>query len=374
MAEKEKFLVRDVFNESGIKLMAAAIKKNYPEFKSGQFVKETAGKFPELSFIQRSDHITEMLRKYLPDDFPRSAAILLGSLGPAIPQNDLKGFGGFIVWPMTIYISRYGIEYFDISLNALYEMTKRFSAESAIRYFIIRYPEKTLKVLEKWVTDPNPHVRRLVSEGTRPRLPWAVRLQQFVKEPAPVIRLLEKLKEDTELYVRRSVANNMNDIAKDHPDRAAALLIKWNSSKNNGTKWIVQHASRTLVKAGHTDILSALGFGNDVDISVGKFKLNKSTVHFGETLSFSFVVKNNTKTPANLMIDYIIHHRKANGEKTPKVFKLTKREIPAHGESLLQKNHPIREISTRKYYPGEHLVEIQINGKKYLQKKFLLVM
>jgi len=374
MAEKEKFLVRDVFNEEGIKLMASAIKKNYPEFKSNQFVKETAGKFPELSFIQRSDHITEMLRKYLPDDFPRSAAILLDSLGPAIPQNDLKGFGGFIVWPMTIYISRYGLEYFDISVNALYEMTKRFTAESAIRYFIIRYPEKTLKVLEKWVTDPNPHVRRLVSEGTRPRLPWAVRLQQFVKDPLPVIHLLEKLKEDPELFVRRSVANNINDIAKDHPDRAAALLIKWNKSKNAGTKWIVQHASRTLVKAGHTDILSALGFDNDVEILVDKLKLKKPAVHFGETLTFSFSVKNNSESAIHLMIDYIIHHRKANGGTTPKVFKLAKKEIPAHGEILLQKNHPIREISTRKYYPGEHIVEIQINGKKYLQKKFALVM
>lgn len=374
MSEKEKFLVRDVFNEAGIKLMASAIKKNYPEFKHNQFVKDTVGKFPKLSFIQRSDHITEMLRKYLPEDFPHSAAILLDSLGLAIPQNDLKGFGGFIVWPMTIYISRYGLEYFDISMNALYEMTKRFSAESAIRYFLIRYPEKTLKVLEKWAKDPNPHVRRLVSEGSRPRLPWAVRLQQFVKDPAQVIRLLEKLKEDPELYVRRSVANNVNDIAKDHPDIAAALLIKWNTSKNSGTKWIVKHASRTLVKAGHTDILSALGFENTVDLTVEKFKLNKGTIHFGETLSFSFVIKNNTKSPANLMIDYIIHHRKANGGTTPKVFKLAKKEIPSQGEILLQKNHPIREISTRKYYPGEHAVEIQINGRKYLKKKFLLVM
>lgn len=371
--EKEKFLVRDVFNESVVKKIAAAIKREYPEFKQRHFTEEIVSQFPKLSFSERSGLITDKLYEYLPKDFPQSCKILVNILPDKIQGEALEGYDGFIVWPMSIYISRYGMQHFDLSINALYEMTKRFSAEGAIRYFLIEYPEQTLKVMEKWINDPNPHVRRLVSEGSRPRLPWTIRLHQFIKDPKPVLHLLEKLKEDPALFVRRSVANNMNDIAKDHPELAADVLSQWNKSKNPGTKWIVQHGSRTLQKMGNKKILAALGYVADEGLTIKKFRIENTEVKFGNAVSFSFEVHSEKKS-AELMIDYIIHHKKSNGATTPKVFKLAKKKITSDEPLLIEKRHPIREITTRKYYPGEHLIEIQINGNSYGKKKFMLIM
>jgi len=373
LEKEEKFLVRDVFNADVVKQLAAAIKKNYSKFDDASFTKEIVKEFPTLSFSERSALITDKLYEYLPKDFPVSCTILLKSLPKEIQGEALEGYGGFIVWPMSIYISRYGMQHFDLSINALYEMTKRFSAEGAIRYFLIEYPEQTLRIMEKWIDDPNPHVRRLVSEGSRPRLPWTIRLHQFIKDPKPVLRLLEKLKEDPILLVRRSVANNMNDIAKDHPELAADTLAKWNKSKNPGTRWIVQHGSRTLIKMGNKKILNALGFGADEGISIKKLRIANTEVTFGSAVTFSFEVHAENKT-AELMIDYIVHHKKANGGTSPKVFKLARKKIVPGEPLFIEKSHPFREITTRKYYPGEHFIEIQINGNVYGKKKFELNM
>jgi 3-methyladenine DNA glycosylase AlkC len=164
---------------------------------------------------------------YLPKDFPQAVQILLDSLGPEISQCEISGFDGFIVMPQNDFVAKYGLEHFDISMQALYEMTKRFTAEGAIRAFIQTYPDQTLAVLRQWAQDPNCHVRRLVSEGTRPRLPLAPRLAQFVRDPRPVLALLELFNTDSELMVRRSVANNLNDIAKDHPDLVVEIFRAW---------------------------------------------------------------------------------------------------------------------------------------------------
>jgi 3-methyladenine DNA glycosylase AlkC len=257
-------------------------------------------------------------------------------------------------------------------MQALYQMTKRFTAEGAIRPFIQKYPDKTLEILSEWAEDENCHVRRLVSEGTRPRLPWTMQLKQFIEDPQPVLRLLEKLKSDPELMVRRSVANNLNDIAKDNPDLVVQTLSRWKKVEDEGTQWLIRHAARTLVKQGNKDVLTILGYSPKVDIAVSKIKLNNSTLKMGEALSFSLEVKSRAKHAQTLVIDYVIHHVKANGKLAPKVFKLTNKTLEPGQALTISKTHPFRFITTRKYYPGRHLLEIQVNGVKYGKAEFVL--
>jgi hypothetical protein len=198
-------------------------------------------------------------------------------------------------------------------------------------------------------------------------------LPEFQKDPSEVLELLELLKDDDELYVRRSVANNLNDIAKDHPDIVIETLKKWNYSASDGTKWIIKHASRSLIKDGHPEALELLGFKYGVNINITDFQASE-TVKFGEALLFSFELSSLEKDSVNLMVDYVIHHVKANGKTSPKVFKLAKKTLAPSEKSTVQRKHAMRPISTRKYYPGTHSLEIQVNGKILARKDFELIM
>jgi len=284
----------------------------------------------------------------------------------------LTRIDAFVVMSQCDFAAKYGLDHFELSMQALYGMTKRFTAEGAIRAFIQKYPDQTLEQLAEWAEDENCHVRRLVSEGTRPRLPLAPRLPQFIKDPRPVLRLLDKLKADPEQMVRRSVANNLNDIAKDNPELVVKTLREWRESNNKGTQWIVSHASRTLVKQGHEDALGLLGYSPNLAIRVQGLQLNKTAIRMGEDLIFEFEVQSTNDKQQDIMVDYVIHHMKANGKLTPKVFKLAKKNLKGGKTLRLSKKHPFRQISTRKYYSGKHLLEIQINGKIYAQAEFKL--
>lgn len=203
-------------------------------------------------------------------------------------------------------------------------------------------------------------------------MPLASRLLQFIKDPRPVLRLLDKLKADPEQMVRRSVANNLNDIAKDNPDLVVETLKGWQKTKDKGMQWIVSHASRTLVKQGHQEAFALLGYPPNLAIRVQRLHLNKATIQMGEDLTFEFEVQSKSDKSQNLMIDYVVHHMKANGKLAPKVFKLAKKKLGSRETLRLSKKHPFRQISLRKYYLGKHLLEIQINGKIYTQAEFEL--
>jgi 3-methyladenine DNA glycosylase AlkC len=294
----------------------------------------------------------------------------LKALPPEIIENEITGYGGFITMPMNDFVAKYGLEHYNISMQALYQMTKRFTAEGAIRPFIVKYPKRTLAILSKWAEDKSCHVRRLVSEGTRPRLPWTMQLKPFIEDPRPILPLLEKLKCDPELMVRRSVANNLNDIAKDNPDLVVKTLRRWKTIEDEGTQWLIRHAARTLVKQGNKDILTILGYSPNVDISVSKIKLDKSIVKMGGDFNFSLEIKSTSRQTQTLMIDYIIHHIRAHGKLTPKVFKLTRKTLAPGQIFKITKAHSFRPISTRKYYAGNHALEIQVNGIIYEKTNF----
>ena len=361
---EQNFQVRDVFNENAVDQLAASLADAWHGFDGRGFRRTINSQLSSLSFSGRAALIRDSLWEYLPKDYPRALEILLKALPPELPNHEFNGFDGFIIMPMNDFVAKYGLDHYDLSMQALYQMTKRFTAEGAIRAFILNDPKKTLAILSKWAGDENCHVRRLVSEGTRPRLPWAIQLKPFIEDPRPVLKVLEKLKRDPELMVRRSVANNLNDIAKDNPDLVVETLRRWSKIDDDGTRWLISHAARTLVKQGNREMLAVLGYDSNVQITVSPIQLDPSTVKMGGDIHFSFVIKSKSTQAQQLVIDYIIHHLKANGKLAPKVFKLTKKNLEP-GESVqIFKKHSFRPISTRKYYRGTHRLEIQVNGAR----------
>jgi len=371
---EEGFLFKDVFNADLVARMGQRIKAVWAQFDDESFNNSIVPKFPPLSLSERSQLISENLYTYLPLEYNKAIKILLSTFDQVVETSEMTGFEGFYFMPIARYVSTYGLEEKDyaLSMNALIEITKRFTSEDAIRPFIRNYPKQTFEYLYKWSADENVHVRRLVSEGTRPRLPWSSVLREFIVDPSPVLDLLEELKEDPELYVRRSVANNLNDIAKDHPQLVIKTLKRWKSINNNGTQWIISHASRTLLKQGLPEALELLGYPTDVKISVDNLRLNKKICQMGDEIEFSFDIASQAPKEQNLMIDFVVHYMKANGKKAPKVFKLSKKKLPANKKFSFKKKLSFKAISTRKYYSGLHEIEIQVNGKRYSKLEFQL--
>jgi len=367
---KEKFKFREVFNPSVVNKLAINIQKTWLSFKKDKFSSEINLKINELNFGARSSLIADTLKKYLPNDFSTAAQILIDSLGPEQETDELAG--NFIIMPQSLFISRYGLEYYDISIKALYEMTKRFTAEGDIRFFLEKHPEKTLKFLHKLTQDKSPFARRLASEGIRPRLPLAPRIPQLQKDPSLIIEILEKLKEDPNLMVRRSVANNLNDISKDNPDIVITTLKRWKQINNKRTQWIISHALRTLLKDGPPDSLKLMGYEPNINIIVSDIKLNSKEIKMGDDLLFKFKVTSNENKSCKLMIDYVIHFMKKNGKQAPKVFKITKKTLGTREMTTIEKKQSFKKINTRTYYSGKHSLEIQINGKKYAKTDFIL--
>ncbi|MCF6338730.1 MAG: DNA alkylation repair protein [Gammaproteobacteria bacterium] len=370
---------KNVFNSSMIHGMAAHFKQHWPAFDDKRFIRMAMKNLRALALKARSQQITQAMIQYLPDNYPHAGEIMLASLYP-VDGSDIadlgvgkKGIGGWAMMPMTHYVALQGQNDFTLSMNLLKEMTQRFSAEFDIRFFLLAAQDETMAVLHTWASDENYHVRRLVSEGTRPRLPWAMCLPPFVENPAPVIALLEKLKDDPEEYVRRSVANNLNDISKDHPDVVADIAARWMKDASKNRARLVRHACRSLLKAGHKKTLKVLGFGPPRIHNVSLQLLTPKVV-FGEKLQFELSLTSRTKQAQQLMVDYVVHHQKANGSTSPKVFKWRSITLGPGGVLNGIKNHAMKKITTRVYYPGAHKIEIMVNGVSVATADFQLIM
>ncbi len=370
----ENFQVRDLFNPGVVNKMADRIHTAWPDFDKKNFCKTINPALPKLTYSERLNFITDNLEKYLPEDFPTAVTILLKAQLPLYHSDELENSNDrFITITQTAFISRNGLDHFDISMHALYEMTQRMTAEFDVRIFIEKYPEKTLEILKKWALDENPHVRRLVSEGSRPLLPWGKRLNNIKEQPNLSIQLLELLKNDPSEYVRRSVANHLNDHAKSHPDLIVKTLNKWQTEHPGiNMQRLIKHATRTLVKNGHSGALELIGFKKGSKAKVSNLSAD-NTINIGDYLNFSFDVIPTGKLNENLMIDYVIYFKKANGTLSPKVFKLTTKELKINDAISIEKRHSFKIISTRTYYPGIHKIAIQINGEEKGNIEFELV-
>ncbi len=370
---EEGYLLKEFYNEKLVKTIAADLGRAWPPFDREGFVESILPALEHKSLTERAMHITETMYRYLPASYGEALEILLASFGPELKANQVSGMEPFYYLPHANYVACYGLEHFELSMNALLEITKRFTAEGAIRPFIQRYPEQTLRQLSGWAKDKNVHVRRLVSEGTRPRLPWASHLEAYRKDPRPVIALLEQLKTDPELYVRRSVANNINDITKDNPGIALQTLKQWATIDDEGTQWIIRHSLRSLVKQADPQALRILGYPVPPKVKLERFELRSDRIKLGENLEFELVMVSEAKKNQALMLDYRVHFMKANGKLAPKVFKLSKKALKPGERIHLSKKHPIKPISTRKYYPGTHRLELQVNGQKMGDLAFELI-
>ena len=304
---------------------------------------------------------------HLPSDFVKAGEIILGSLSPSRDGNifgvtvDEDGIAGWAIMPMAHYVGLRGHDHFDLSMTLFKELTKRFTSEFGIRFFLLESPKKTLSILKEWTNDSDRHVRRLVSEGIRPRLPWAMQLPLFIQDPSPVIALLEILKDDEEEYVRRSVANNLNDIAKDHPEIVADIAEKWMRGASKNREKLIRHGCRTLIKNGHKRVLRVFGYESP-KVQQAIIDIKTPEVVFGNALEFSLSILSDSLHPQSLMIDYVLHHKKANGKTTPKVFKWRTKILEENKPLTLTKKHCIKKITTRVYYPGIHRLEIMVNG------------
>ncbi len=360
MAEPQPF--KSYLNTELVKQLAEQIKLAYEDFPVEAFIAQASTGLEKLELKTRTAHIAAALRDHLPTDYSEAVNILIGILGPE--NESEKGVLGewYFLMPIAYFVEAYGLQDFDVSMKAMYEITKRHTSEFAVRPFLIRYPERTWNQLHDWVNDENAHIRRWVSEGTRPRLPWGRQLPAFIKNPEPVLTLLEYLKSDPSLYVRRSVANNLNDISKDHPELVIKTLTRWHKEASEETLWLIRHALRTLIKQGHPDALRLLGYG-EAQVALEKVQLTPSVLQFGESLTLTFTLQSTSDQTQNLMIDYLIHFVKANGKTRPKVFKWSKKTLEAGQTLTLRKKHTIKPITTRRYYAGTHRVQLQINGK-----------
>jgi 3-methyladenine DNA glycosylase AlkC len=312
--------------------------------------------------MPRARHIAAALRRFLPDDYTRAANILIDSLGPKPERDAGNGMMPFFYLPHTFYVAAHGLDHFELSMRAQYELTQRFTAEFSIRPFLIHHQQRTLKTLATWSEDASVHVRRLVSEGTRPRLPWAMRLPAFQRDPRPVLALLERLKDDAELYVRRSVANNLNDIGKDNPAALIATAARWLKNAPAPRAALVRHALRSSIKAGDRKTLALLGFGAKADVSVRSIDIAPKNAHIGGKVRIAFDIVNTSRSHQRVLIDLKVHYAKANGKTGPKVFKLKKITLAPGAKASFAKTLSLADLTTRRHHPGTHRVEAMLNG------------
>lgn len=346
--------LRNIYNEAFIKSLSTYIKEQYQGFDSSLFLSLLYDdSWNELPLKKRMRHITNCIYKTLPKDFDEAIAILK-AVAPRVNES-LAG----IIFPD--YVEVYGLEEWDISMDALEFFTKYSTSEFAVRPFVIKNQPAMIEQFLKWSKSENEHVRRLASEGSRPRLPWGISLVDLKQDPSPIFPILENLKEDPSLYVRKSVANNLNDISKDHPDAVIKIAVKWNG-QNEVTNWIIKKGLRTLLKKGNEQALELVGIKRNENIHVLNLTVAQS-VKIGDCFSFSFDLQSNDNQARKIRIEYVIHYVKANGKLSPKQFKLSEITLSPGELKSYQRNHNFRDLTTRKHYPGKHSVSLIINGE-----------
>lgn len=332
-------------------------------------LKAAPGKLGDATFSERGRLVRDALLADLPPGFGPAEKIFRAALKD-------QAFTGWMIWPVTEAVAVRAVEdgEFEAGLELLAELTPRLTAEFALRTFLAADLDRTLAVVKTWPDHPDEHVRRLASEGTRARLPWARQVAGLIEQPGVTRPILEALRRDDSEYVRRSVANHLNDLSRLDPELAVSIAKGWLAAPAPTTERLVRHALRTLIKAADPGALALLGFKPPTGLVVDGPVLAVSGVTVGEMLPFEFSAHNRGTTELRLAIDYVVHHVKANGTLAPKVFKLTTRTLAPGESATIGKRHSFKPISTRTYYPGEHALELQINGRTFGRSTFTLTL
>ena len=345
------------------KAIASMVSAVFPAFPAKVFLRDALSGYEALELMQRGRHIARVLRRHLPEPYPKAVDILMASAAQPSGRDPTSSMAGFLFMPHCFFVAEYGLDDFEPSMRAQYLLTQRFTAEFSIRPFLIQHPEATLARLKQWARDPSAQVRRLVSEGSRPRLPWASRLPAFQADPRPVLELLELLKDDPSLYVRRSVANNLNDIGKDHPKLLADTAQRWLVGASPERSWVVRHALRFAVKNGDVAALGVLGFGKAARVQIHGVSFDPPYPAVGGAVRIAFDLHNPTRYPQDVLVDLRVLYVKANGSSAAKVFKLKSIALGSLDTVHLRKKLSLVEMTTRKHYAGCHAVEVLVNGQ-----------
>jgi len=352
--------LKNLYTPKLIKNLSTEISLRHPSFNHKTFNQSIFdSSWGEKELKQRIRHITLCLHTQLPNDYKKAIAVL---------KPVAEKFNGFEYLFFQDYVECFGLAYFKISMLALAHFTQYASSEFAVRPFIINDENRMMKQMLLWAKSDNHHIRRLASEGCRPRLPWAMALPAFKENPDAIFKILKILMLDDSDYVRRSVANNLNDISKDHPLRVLQWCRQW-QGKHKYSDWIIKHACRTLLKQAHPDALSLFDYKKPVHITLKKFKIQK-TVKRGDRVHFSFLLSGK-KTLGKLRIEFAIGFMRANGKQAEKVFKISESDYHLT-EKAFEKNYSFKPISTRKYYSGKHTLSIIVNGNRLINGLFIL--
>lgn len=349
-------LIKNRYNYESLHKVAMDIKSVYEAFQADKFLKSTINStWNELELKDRLIRISDNLGKYLPIKYSEA----IGVIDKVVMNYGdwLDGFAGFF----PIFVEIYGQSESDwnVSMEALARYTQYASSELAVRSFIIKDEKRMMKQMVEWSKSDNEHVRRLSCEGCRPALPWGQALNSFKKDPSPILPILEQLKNDTSIAVRKSVANNLNDISKTHPDLVVKIAKDW-YGKNETTNWIVKHGCRTLLKNGNSHALALFGYDKNISVDVQDFFLNALTICIGEDISFTFSIL--TKDAAKVRLEYGIDYVKSNGKRNRKIFKISETSLKRNEKKLYCKKHSFADVSIRKHYPGIHSITLIVNG------------
>jgi 3-methyladenine DNA glycosylase AlkC len=345
--------------------LAACVQRHEPRFATAEFLERTGAEWDTLELMARGERIAEALWATAGLPYPRLVGILVRELGPELERTEGNGLAPFRHLPLSYLIARHGLDHPEESLDAMHALTRRFTAEFCIRPFLERHRNLVAKRLHSWARDPSPHVRRLVSEGTRPRLPWASRLREFQRDPSLALPFLEILRDDPHSYVRRSVANHLNDIGKDHPATLLEVARTWWPGAPKDRKRLLEHALRSRIKAGDPDVLALLGYSATDSVKIAKVRFEPKNVRIGESVDVSFEVVNSSELAQDLLVDLRLHAVKADGSLRPKVFKMRRVAIGPGAGQRLSLSLSFRPMTTRSHHPGRHELEALVNGVAY---------
>ncbi|WP_353267381.1 DNA alkylation repair protein [Gemmatimonas sp.] len=370
---------KNFINGETVRVAAAHLARHDARFVATRFCDEVIPQLDALELKARAMCVASALERHLAADFFAAADHLERALAPVpvqgtgiVVRSD-AGLTGWFLWSAGEYVARRGLAHPERALECLRQLTQRFSAEFAIRPFLVAHESLVFETLRKWIRDDSEHVRRLASEGTRPRLPWGMQLPRLIADPSPSLPLLAALLDDTSEYVRRSVANHLNDIARDHPELVADWVERHLPGASMARQKLLKHASRTLIKRGHPRILQSWGTGAPFAGTVA-LTASPGTIQLGEYVHLAVTLTSTAANEQRLAIDYVVHHVKQDGRTTPKVFKGWVSTIDGGATVTLSKRHAIKPITTRRYYAGAHHISIQINGTQVADAVFELRM
>jgi 3-methyladenine DNA glycosylase AlkC len=348
-------LLKDFVDVESVQGIASAIASAAPSFDQARFVADVfADGWDERALKQRIRHIAMTIRQHLSGDYATALQVMRRA------ARDVAG-GGLAVWCLNDFVEEYGVDDPDISLPALEQFTRLASAEFAVRPFLARYPERMAAQMLEWAHSDSEEVRRLASEGYRPRLPWGMGLADLKRDPSPIVPVLEVLRDDPSETVRRSVANNLNDISKDHPAMVVDLLMQWGSASAQAEA-LRKHALRTLLKKGDPGAMELLGYSVDVAVAVTDLSVEPGEVPIGGHVHVEFMVTSESDRPQQVMLDYAVTYQNVSGTGSRKVFKGKALELDAYDSTRLKRKISLQPMSTRRIVPGPHTVEAQVNG------------